>query len=66
MKWTDARDIGFRLSERFPDTDPLSVRFTQLRDWVVELSGFDDDPRASSEARLEAIQMAWYDEWSDE
>ncbi len=51
--------------ERFPDTDPLGVRFTQLREWILQLPGFDDAPSASSEGKLEAIQMAWYEEWKD-
>lgn len=62
MTWTDAEDIGIALFEKFPDVDPLSVRFTDLREWVMALPGFDDDPAASNEGRLEAIQMAWYDE----
>jgi FeS assembly protein IscX len=65
MKWTDAREIGFALFEKYPDTDPLTLRFTDLRQKVLELEDFDDDPGQSSEGRLEAIQMAWYDEWSD-
>lgn len=59
LKWTDADEIGYQLCERFPETDPLSVRFTDLRQWVVELDEFADDPAASNEKRLEAIQMAW-------
>jgi FeS assembly protein IscX len=62
MKWTDAEDIGLALHEKFPNLDPLAVRFTALRDWVLALPGFDDDPEASNEARLEAIQMAWYED----
>ncbi len=63
LKWTDAEEIGIALHAKMPDTDPLSVRFTDLREWVVALDGFDDDPTASNEARLEAIQMAWYEEY---
>jgi FeS assembly protein IscX len=65
VKWTDAEDIALALTEKFPDRDPLTVRFTDLRDYVVALDGFDDDPRASNEPKLEAIQMAWYEEWKD-
>jgi FeS assembly protein IscX len=65
MKWTDAAEIGLALLEAYPDVDPLSVRFTDLREWVIHLAGFDDDPHLSNEARLEAIQMAWYEEWQD-
>ncbi len=65
MKWTDVEEIAAALREKFPETDPLTVRFTDLREWVVHLGGFDDDPHASNEAKLEAIQMAWYEEWED-
>lgn len=65
LKWTDAEDIGILLYERFPDLDPLTVRFTDLHRWVCELEDFDDDPKASNEARLEAIQMAWLEEYRD-
>jgi FeS assembly protein IscX len=65
MKWTDAAAIGIALLDAHPDIDPLTVRFTDLRDWVMRLVAFDDDPQASSEGRLEAIQMAWYEEWQD-
>ena len=62
MKWTDTRDIAIALADKFPDTDPLSVRFTDLHKWVRELPGFNDDPNRSNEKILEAIQMAWIDE----
>jgi FeS assembly protein IscX len=62
MKWTDTQDIAIALTDRFPDTDPKTVRFTDLMQWVVALPGFDDDPRRCGEKILEAIQMAWIDE----
>jgi FeS assembly protein IscX len=62
MKWTDAEELAMALREEHPDVDPLLVRFTELRAWIVELDGFDDDPGLSNEARLEAVQMAWYEE----
>lgn len=65
MKWTDSEDIGIALVEKFPEVDPLTVRFTDLRQRVVELDGFDDDPQKSNEPKLEAIQMAWYEEWKE-
>jgi len=65
MKWTDSEDIGIALSEKFPEIDPLSVRFTDLREKVMQLDGFDDDPKTSGEAKLEAIQMSWYEEWKE-
>ena len=65
LTWQNAEDIALELIERFPDKDPLSLRFTDLRNMVVELQDFDDDPEKSSEGKLEAIQMAWYEEWQD-
>ncbi len=62
LGWRDAEDIGIALSEQHPDTDPLTVRFTDLHRWVTELAEFDDDPKASSEGKLERIQMAWLEE----
>ena len=65
MKWTDAEDIGIALVEKFPGVDPLTVRFTDLRARVLDLNGFDDDPKTSNEPKLEAIQMAWNEEYKD-
>jgi len=63
LTWKDAEDIGIQLAEKFPDTDPLTVRFTDLHKWVIELDEFEDDPKASNEGKLEAIQMAWLEEY---
>lgn len=65
MKWDDVEDIALMLIEKYPDIDPLSIRFTDLHKWVVELEGFDDDPANSNEKKLEAIQMAWYEEYQN-
>jgi FeS assembly protein IscX len=65
MTWLDAEDIGIALAEKFPGIDPLTVRFTDLREKVLQLNGFADDPKTSNEPKLEAIQMAWYEEWKD-
>ena len=62
VKWTDSRDIAIALAAARPDVDPNRVLFTDLRRWVLELPGFDDDPNHSGEKILEAIQMAWIDE----
>jgi FeS assembly protein IscX len=62
MKWTDTREIAIALYDKFPDTDPTAVRFTDLHKWVLELPGFDDEPNRSGEKILEAIQMAWIEE----
>jgi len=64
VKWTDSLEIAIALAEKHPEVDPKNIRFTDLRQWVLDLPGFDDDPRHSGEKILEAIQMAWIDEAS--
>ena len=65
ITWNDAEEIGIQLQEKFPDLDPLTVRFTDLHKDVTELDGFADDPTKSNEPKLEAIQMAWHEEYQD-
>ena len=65
MTWKDVEDIALALMEAHPDVDPLTVRFTDLHQWVVALPGFRDDAKASNEGILEKIQMAWHEEFSD-
>lgn len=62
MKWADIRRIAEELHDKYPDVDPLTVRFVDLHNWVVSLDGFDDDHRRGGEKVLEAIQMAWIEE----
>ena len=62
MKWTDTLLIAETLYDKFPDIDPATIRFTDLHKWVLDLEGFDDDPKRSGEKILEAIQQAWIDE----
>jgi FeS assembly protein IscX len=62
MKWTDIQDLAIALSDAHPEVDPKNVRFTDLYDWVLQLPGFDDDPKRSGEKILEAIQQAWIED----
>ena len=62
LKWTDSLDIAIELDEKYPDEDPTKIRFTDLREWVVALEEFDDEPEHCGERILEAIQMAWIEE----
>ena len=66
LSWDDAEDIGLLLLEKHPGLDPLSVRYTDLHRYVTELPEFTDDPKKSSEGKLEAIQMAWHEEFEDQ
>ena len=65
IDWTDAEEIGIQLQESHPETDPLSVRFTDMHRLVTELPAFTGDPAKSNEGLLEAIQMAWLEEYND-
>ena len=62
LKWIDSLDIAIELDEKFPDVDPRQINFMDLREWVMQLEEFDDDPEHSGEKILEAIQMAWIEE----
>ena len=62
LKWSDTVDIAILLEERHSEKDNVNLRFTDLHKWILELEEFDDDPEASNEKILEAIQMAWIDE----
>lgn len=62
MKWTDIQDIAIELTEQRADKDPLTVNFVDLRNWVMALEAFDDDPDRCGEKILEAIQAAWIEE----
>jgi FeS assembly protein IscX len=65
MTWTDFEDVAIALVEAHPGLDPLTVRFTDLHKMVLALEGFEGDPHSSNEAKLEAIQMAWHEEFRD-
>jgi FeS assembly protein IscX len=65
INWEDSEEIGIQLQEKFPDTDPLTVRFTDLLKHILDLDGFVGDPAKSNESKLEVIQMAWYEEYKD-
>ncbi len=65
LRWDDAEDVGIALAEKYPQQNPLELRFTDLHRYVIGLPGFADDPKASNEAKLEAIQMAWHEEWQE-
>lgn len=66
LNWTDTEEIAIRLMEAHPEVDPLTVRFTDLHRWVMELEGFIGAANESNEKKLEAIQMAWHEEWQEE
>jgi FeS assembly protein IscX len=65
LTWDKLDDIAFALYEAHPEIDPTNIRFTDLHKWITELDGFDDDPLKSNEAKLEAIQMGWLEEWTE-
>ena len=62
LKWVDSLEIAIALDEKYTDVDPTHVNFVDLRNWVLALDEFDDDPRHSGEKILEAIQIAWIEE----
>jgi FeS assembly protein IscX len=65
LTWDHTEDSALNLYEAHPDLDPKDVRFTDLHKWITELPNFKDDPMASTEGKLQAIQMAWLEEYQD-
>jgi FeS assembly protein IscX len=65
LDWNDVEDIALQLMQIHPDIDPLTVRFTDLHTWVRGIPGFIGNPEKSNEKILEAIQMAWHEEYQD-
>jgi FeS assembly protein IscX len=66
LKWDDSESIALALMEAHPGVDPLAVRFTDLHKWITALPDFQDDPAKSNEGKLEGIQMAWHEEFTDQ
>ncbi len=64
MKWTDIYDIAADLADSHEEVNPMHVNFVDLRQWVMDLEEFDDDPGRCGEKILEAIQAAWIEEVS--
>ncbi len=65
LKWVDSLEIAIELDETYPDVDPKSVNFVDLRQWILDLDDFDDDPEHSGERILEDVQLAWITEKED-
>ena len=55
IKWVDSLEIAIALIEIYPDQDPVQIRFTDLRDKVLALHEFDDEPTHCRERILEAF-----------
>lgn len=64
MKWTDSQQIAEELFDKHPNINPSTVRFTDLMAWVMALESFNDAPEHCGEKILEAIQLAWIDEYA--
>lgn len=65
LDWSDIEEIAVRLWEAEPELDPLTLRFTELLDRILALPGFQGGREQSNEKRLEAVQMAWLEEFQD-
>tara|TARA_B100000927_G_scaffold167871_1_gene135299 strand:- start:1031 stop:1225 length:195 start_codon:yes stop_codon:yes gene_type:complete len=62
MIWTDVNEIAIELYEKYPDTDPTYILFTDLQKMVTELENFEDEKDRVNERILETIQMLWLEE----
>lgn len=62
LTWSDSQELAISLAEQYPEQDPVQIRFTDLRQMILELKEFNDDPDHCGERVLEAVMMAWIDE----
>jgi FeS assembly protein IscX len=66
VNWTDADDIALLLQKTYPDVDPQSLRFPQLKDMLEALPGGKEARGGLDDAMLEAIQAAWQEEFDED
>jgi FeS assembly protein IscX len=64
LHWTDVNEIAIQLADAHAEVNPLQINFVELRNWVMALPEFSDDPARCGEKILEAIQAAWIEEMS--
>ena len=62
ISWTDSLEIAISLEDAYPDIDPITINFVELRDLVIALEDFKEGSTQCGEKILEAIQMCWIDE----
>ena len=60
LTWDQPDEIAWALADEHPGADPLDLNFVTLHEWIVGLPDFTDDPDAATEAKLEAVVMAWH------
>ena len=60
--WDDDYAIAVALKHRHPTVDPLELDRDTLRQWIIELPDFVDDPAVTALYLLENIQREWYEE----
>ena len=64
--WLDIDDIVEALRERHAAVDPIAVRFTDLKKYILALPDFREDPKHPANERiLETIQARWIEENND-
>ncbi len=60
--WTDSLEIAISLADNFPEVDPKTINFVDLRELVLNLDDFEEGQSKCGERVLEAIQMHWIEE----
>ena len=60
--WTDSLEIAISLADNFPEIDPKTINFVDLRTLVLNLEDFEEADSKCGERVLEAIQMNWIEE----
>ena len=60
--WTDSLEIAISLVDNYPEIDPKTINFVDLRALVLNLEDFEEADSKCGERVLEAIQMNWIEE----
>jgi FeS assembly protein IscX len=64
--WLEVELIGEELAEAHPEIDPMRIGFVQLKQLVMTLPQFKEEPgHPCNEKILEHIQAAWIEERGD-
>lgn len=61
LNWEATYEIALHLRARHPDADLGEVTLGDIREWVLALPDFSDDPRLCNDEILESICREWFE-----
>ena len=61
LNWEATYEIALHLRAQHPDADLGEVTLAALREWVLAMPEFGDDPRLCNDEILESIFREWFE-----